>query len=77
MAIPIPTPIGLDIANANEYPTVSKNGLFGIILRRAIPIAMAAKILCNEIVHRFLHASAFVSIEKQEVLVLINYVGYL
>lgn len=57
MAIPIPTPIGLEIANANEYTTVVTNGLFGIILSNAIPIAIAANTLCNDIVHKFLHAS--------------------
>ncbi|KAJ0921429.1 hypothetical protein HanPSC8_Chr05g0191391 [Helianthus annuus] len=50
MAIPIPTPIGLEIPMAKEYATVNKNGLFGINLRRAIPIAIAANILCKEIV---------------------------
>lgn len=60
IAIPIPTPIGLEIANANEYPAVVINGLFGNILSNAIPIAIAANILCNDIVHKFLHASSLV-----------------
>lgn len=60
MAMPIPTPMGLEMANAKEYAAVINKGLFGIILSKAIPIATAANILCNDIVHKFLHASALV-----------------
>jgi hypothetical protein len=64
MAMPIPTPRGLEIAKAKEYAAVNRNGLFGSILSRAIPIPMAAKILCNDIVQRFLHASPLVPKQK-------------
>lgn len=60
MAMPIPTPMGLEIANANEYAAVVTKGLLGNILSKAIPIPMAANILCNDIVHKFLHASPLV-----------------
>lgn len=60
MAIPIPTPLGLEIAKAKEYTAVVSNGLLGNILSKAIPIAMAANILCKDIVHKFFHASLFV-----------------
>ena len=59
--MPIPTPTGLDIAKANEKAAVERNGLFGSILSNAIPIEMAANILCKDIVHRFLHASPSVA----------------
>lgn len=61
MAIPIPTPMGLELANAKEYTTVANNGRLGSILKRAIPIATAPNTLCSDIVHKFFHASASVS----------------
>lgn len=60
MAMPIPTPMGLETAKANEYAAVVTKGLLGNILSKAIPIAIAANILCKDIVHKFLHASALV-----------------
>ena len=60
IAMPIPTPMGLEMAKAKEYATVATKGLFGNILSKAIPIAIAANILCKDIVHKFLHASFLV-----------------
>lgn len=59
-AIPITTPAGLDTAKAKEYTALVNKGLLGNILNKAIPIAIAANILCKDIVHKFFHASLFV-----------------
>lgn len=55
------TPMGLDMAKAKAYAMHDKRGRSGIIRRRAIPIAIAAKILCKLTVHRTLQASPAVS----------------
>ena len=49
------------MAKANAYDAQERIGLSGIIRRRAIAMAMAAKILCSEIVQRAFQASALVS----------------
>uniref|UniRef100_A0A7C9CVA1 Uncharacterized protein n=1 Tax=Opuntia streptacantha TaxID=393608 RepID=A0A7C9CVA1_OPUST len=57
MMIPMATPMGLEMAKANAYAAQDRKGRSGIILRRAIAMAMAAKILCREIVQRAFQAS--------------------
>lgn len=61
MMIPIATPIGVEIANANAYNAHDKRGRFGNMRNSAIPIAIAAKTLCKDTVHRAFHALDFVS----------------
>lgn len=64
--------MGLDTANAKEYAAVVTKGLFGNILSNAIPIAIAANILCNDIVHKFLHASALVPDRYDHLFVIVS-----
>lgn len=59
--IPMATPIGLEMAKGKAYAAQDNSGRLGIILSRAIPIAMAANILCRQTVQRALQASAFES----------------
>ena len=47
--------------NAKAQAAHDKKGRFGIIRSRAMPMAMAANILCKEIVHKAFQASFFVS----------------
>lgn len=61
MMMPMATPMGVEMANANAYEKHDRNGLFGSMRKRAIPMAIAAKILCSDIVHKAFHESAFVS----------------
>lgn len=55
------TPMGDEMAKAKEYDAHERRGRSGIIRRSAIPIAIAAKILCRLTVHKAFHASALVS----------------
>ncbi len=59
--MPIAIPIGVEIENKKVYRVQVNKGRFGSMRRSAMPIAIAAKILCKDMVQSAFHASAAVS----------------
>nr|CAB3495629.1 unnamed protein product [Digitaria exilis] len=56
MTMPVATPMGLEMANMKAYAKQERSGRFGSIRSSAMPMAIAAKILCRLMVHNTFHA---------------------
>lgn len=61
ITIPIGTATELETANANPYFAHNIKGRSGIIMKRVIPIVIAANISCKLMVHKAFQASTLVS----------------
>ncbi len=71
--MPIAIPIGVEIENKKVYRVQVNKGQLGSMRISAMPIAIAAKILCKDMVQSAFHASAAVSAHSPNIQ---NHVGF-